>query len=122
MNSASRLRMKRTRKIHSDQKPRWLARKLCSRRRFNGEILMPRKRPAWIASLISDLPALEVDAGIDDGVHDVAADVHQQAEQREEIERAEHDRIVPVPRGLEAEEIGKASCRGRVGQYGEISG
>src|SRR3546814_19232738 len=65
---------------------------------------MPRKRPAWIASLISDLPALEVDAGIDDGVHDVADDHHQQAEQREEIERAEHDRIVPVQRGLEAEE------------------
>src|SRR3546814_10136625 len=98
MNSASRLRMKRTRKIHSDQKPRWLERKLCSRRRFNGEILMQRKRPDWLASLISDLPALEVDAGIDDGVHDVADDVHQQAEQRGAVELAEHERIVPTQR------------------------
>src|SRR3546814_9265588 len=72
------------------------------------------------SDLISDLPALEVDAGIDDGVHDVADDVHQQAEQREEVERAEHDRIVPVQRGLEAEEaeeIGRASCRERVCPY-----
>src|SRR3977135_4081252 len=42
MNSANRLAMNRTRKIHKDQKPRRLARKLSSRRRVRGVIRRPR--------------------------------------------------------------------------------
>src|SRR3954463_7058706 len=40
MNSAKRLRTKRTRKIQNDQYPRRLARKFASRRRLSGESRM----------------------------------------------------------------------------------
>src|SRR3546814_933642 len=104
MNSAKRVRTKSARKIHSDQKPRALARKFCSLRRLSGEISMPSRRSAARAPPMSDLPALEVDARIDNGIHDVADDVHQQAQQGEEVERAEHHRVVAVERRLEAEQ------------------
>jgi hypothetical protein len=40
MNSAKRLRTKKTRKIQNDQYPRRLARKFASRRRLSGESRM----------------------------------------------------------------------------------
>ena len=49
-------------------------------------------------------PRLEVDARIDHGVEHVADDLHQQAEQGEDVERAEHHRIVALDRRLEAEQ------------------
>ena len=44
MNSANRLMMNSTRKIHSDQKPRALARKFTSLRAVSGRTGKPRKR------------------------------------------------------------------------------
>src|SRR3546814_8528969 len=60
----------------------------------------------WSSDVCSSdlLPSLEVDARIDNGIHDVADDVHQQAQQGEEVERAEHHRVVAVERRLEAEQ------------------
>ena len=47
---------------------------------------------------------LEIDARIDHRVQHVADDLHQQPEQREDVERAEHHRIVALDRRLEAEQ------------------
>src|SRR4051812_21070231 len=93
------------RKIHSDHKPRVLRRKFCSRRRLIGESqYCAAESPVTAAeALESGMPGLaplEVDARIDQRVREVADDLHQQAEQGEEIERREHHGIIAVDRGL----------------------
>src|SRR3546814_17965909 len=103
MNSAKRVRTKSARKIHSDQKPRALARQFCSLRRLSGELSMPRRRSAARAPPMSDLPAPEVDARTDNGKHDVADDVHQPAHQGEDVESAAHHRTVADERRLDTE-------------------
>ena len=48
--------------------------------------------------------AFEVDARVDHHVCQVADQLQHQADQREHVERAEHDRVVAVDRGLESEQ------------------
>src|SRR3954470_19836523 len=104
MNSANRLRANKTRNIHNDQKPRRLARKFRSRRRISGVILMPSTRSArarardgaGIALSTLDLSTLEIDPRISEDVHQVTDQIEDQADQREEVERSEHHRIVTV--------------------------
>src|SRR5579872_3841972 len=110
MNSANRVMPKSARKIHSDQNPRRLARKLRSRRRTSGLSLMPSTRlssegvASGAATTALDLSTLKIDPRIGHDVHEIADQVEQQAEQREEVERTEHHRIVAVDRGFEAQQ------------------
>src|SRR5690606_16281606 len=55
-------------------------------------------------SMGSDLPALEVDPRIDQRVDEVRDQVHHQPDEREDVERREHDRIVAVDDALEAKQ------------------
>ena len=57
-----------------------------------------------VRSSTSDLPRLEIDARIDPGVGEVGDQVHHQPDQREDVERREHHRIVAVEHALEAEQ------------------
>ena len=50
------------------------------------------------------MPALEVDPGVDNGVHHVADDLHHQTQQREDVQRAEHDGIIPLNGRLKPEQ------------------
>src|SRR5262249_37901590 len=93
ITSAQRLRPKMTRKIHSDQYPRRLARKLCNRRRIKG-----------LSVMASVLATREVDAGIDQGVREVADEPQHEADQGVDVERAEHDGVIAVDGGLEPEQ------------------
>src|ERR1044071_287877 len=47
---------------------------------------------------------LEIDARVDQHVGEVADQLEDEPDQREHVERAEHDRVVAVDRRLEAEE------------------
>src|SRR5829696_8966333 len=49
----------------------------------------------------SRLPSLEIDPRIDPGVGEVRNQVHDEAEEREDVEVGEHDRIVAVDDRLE---------------------
>ena len=100
MNSANRLMMNSTRKIHSDQKPRLLALKgeapPSQRRDAPTEEArlrwqVPRQQP-------SCRPALEIDARIDQGIGDVADQFHHQPHQAEDVQGAEDHRVVAVDR------------------------
>src|SRR5215467_14323203 len=51
-----------------------------------------------------DLPGREVDARVDSDVGQVADQVQEQADQRVDVERPEHDRVVSVDRRFEAEQ------------------
>src|SRR6266436_4999339 len=57
-----------------------------------------------VRSSSSHLPGLEIDARIDQGIGEVRYEVHQQSDQREDVEGREHDRVVAVEHALEAEE------------------
>ena len=48
----------------------------------------------------SYVPRLEVDPGIDPGVGEIGEQVDDEAQQREDIEIAEHDRIVALNQGI----------------------
>src|SRR5688500_9612067 len=52
----------------------------------------------------SDLAAFEIDARIDPGISEVGDQLHEQAKQRKDVERREHDRIIAVHQALEAEQ------------------
>src|ERR1700730_5297289 len=120
MSSANSETTKSTRKIHSAQYPRRLALKLSQRRRLSGDKAQrwPSGRTArpigdcavvsgtsmTVRSSTSHLPRLEVDARIDPGVGEVGNQVHQQSDQRHDVERGEHDGIVAVEHALEAEQ------------------
>src|SRR5262249_52596556 len=97
--SARRLTPSRTRKIHRDQNPRRFARKLWSRRRVSGLRRLPVLRSAT-----SGVPSREVDTRVDRHVREVTDQVQQEADERVDVERAKHDRVVAVDRRLEAEE------------------
>src|SRR5215469_6329426 len=115
MNSANSVTVKSTRKIHSAQKPRRLARKFSQRRRLIGDSVKRRRSGlakgsgagtrAWagVRWSISDLPGLKVDARIDPRVGEIGNQVHHESQQREQIERGEHHRIVAIEHALEAE-------------------
>src|SRR4051812_9464804 len=101
MNSAKRLKMKMVRKIHSDQKPRRLAAKFDSLRWLIGEMRKPKNR-SCVAAL--GIARLEIDSRVDHVVHQIADDPHDEAEQSEDVERAEHDRVVAVDERLESQQ------------------
>ena len=50
------------------------------------------------------LPAIEINPRINHGVHEVPDQAHQQAQQREEEQRAEHHRIIAGERGLKTQQ------------------
>src|SRR5271156_2091660 len=112
ISSANRLTPNSTRKIHSDQKPRRLARKLRSRRRISGVSRTPSRRSAGADGATGsraavpalDIPAFKIDPRIGDDIHEVADQVEEQAEQGEEIQRAEHHRVVAIDRRFEAQQ------------------
>src|SRR5262245_24942445 len=103
MNSANRLVKNRTTKIQNDQKPRQLARNSCQRRRLMPVNHLPRRGSLVIARIASDLPRLEIDAGIDQRVENVAQKIGEETEEPENIEGGEEHRIVAIDRRAPAE-------------------
>src|SRR5215210_981122 len=55
-------------------------------------------------SFISSLPRVEIDAGVDPRVGEVRDQVHGEADEREDVQVGEHDRIVAVHDGFEREQ------------------
>src|SRR3984885_11299878 len=133
MTSANSVTPNRTRKIHNDQKPRRLALKLYQRRRWIGENWKRSRgtRPSGpvgslsgvngglgaagsagpstsstrvVFSSPSALPRFEIDARIDPGIGQVGDQIHDQADEGENIEIGEHHRIVAVEHAFEAEQ------------------
>src|SRR5262245_56898936 len=100
MTSAPRLRPNSVRKIHRDQKPRRLARKFWRRRRVSGL----RCRRTGTRDTRLRPPAGEIDTRVDGDVGEVANEGQKQSDDRVDVERAEHDRIVAIDRRLEAKE------------------
>src|SRR6478752_7806469 len=108
MNSAKSESTNSARKIQSDHQPRRFALKLLSRRRLIGESLSqpwPASGGASAAlrvlggrsisvSLTSGLPRFEIDPGVDPCVGQVRDEMHDKADQREDVEIGEDDRIV----------------------------
>src|SRR6185369_3906670 len=52
----------------------------------------------------SDLPRFEVDARIDPGIGEIGDQIYHHADEREDVERGEHHRIVAVQDAFEAEQ------------------
>src|SRR4029079_14793471 len=59
---------------------------------------------AVVLSFTSHLPRLEIDARIDPGIGEVGDQVHDQADEREDVEIGEHDRVVAVEHAFEAQQ------------------
>src|SRR5262249_21468785 len=57
-----------------------------------------------VRSSTSDLPGLEVDARVDEGISEVGNQGHHEPDQRQDIEVREYHRIVAVEHAFEAEE------------------
>ena len=105
MNYASNESVNRKAKIHNDMYPRRLRLKLSHRRRLIGEsaslpLAGTRMGPAGVAigvsgalsavrASTSDLPALEIDARIDQRIGEIGNQVHDQADQGEYVEIGE---------------------------------
>src|SRR5580704_1729907 len=133
MNSANSVTTNSTRKNHNDQKPRRLALKLYQRRMLIGDNsnrirgaspsgpagstsgVIAGSRAAGsrgpsmssrmvVLSSTSDLPRLEIDAGIDPGIDQVGNQIHDQADESKNVEIGEHHRIVAVEHALEAQQ------------------
>ena len=73
--------------IQNEIKPRRMRLKFSIRRRVMGVICMPRKRSVRNVSSavcgrvsISDIPRLKIDSGVNDMIHDVTDNAHQQAQ------------------------------------------
>src|SRR5262245_51892597 len=120
MNSANSETTNSTMKIQNAQWPRRLALKFCQRRRLSGESASRCRygrtpSPSGVCAVVSGtvmvvrsssshLPRLEVDARIDPGIGEVGNQVHQEADQRHDVEGGEHHRVVAVEHALEAEQ------------------
>src|SRR5437588_10941342 len=120
MNSANSESTNSTRKTQNDQKPRRLALKFSQRRQLIGESVKPRRlrgssasisgggAGSWILTLVrsstSHLPRLEIDARIDPRVGEIGDQRHQQTDQRKDVKRREHHRIIAVEHTLEPEQ------------------
>src|SRR5581483_4870934 len=134
MNSAHSEATNSTRKSHSDQSPRRLVLKFRQRRMLSGERAKRRgasvgpSGPVGSTSGISSgtvcrfasgvstvssfavltstshLPRLEVDARIDPGVGQIRKQIHYQADESENVEVSEDDRVVAVEHALEAQQ------------------
>src|SRR5580704_8387371 len=57
-----------------------------------------------VLSSTSDLPRLEIDARIDPGIGQVGDQIHDQADESENVEIGEHHRIVAVEHAFEAQQ------------------
>src|ERR1700720_1284102 len=62
-----------------------------------------RKRVSGTAAS-SRLPPAEIDPRVDQHVGQIAEQLQHQSDQRKDVKRAKHDRVVAVDRRLEAEE------------------
>src|SRR6476646_6087836 len=119
MNSANREITKSVRKIHNAQYPRRLALKFSQRRLLSGEReiacvvggastpiveteisggLMP------VRASTSDLPRLEVDTRIDPRGGEVGNQIHDNADEREDVERREDHRVIAIEHALETKQ------------------
>src|SRR4051812_1066460 len=119
-NSANSVTTNSTRKIQNATYPRRLALKFCQRRRLTGDMPIECRAggtsrpitPTAVASGVrsevrastSNLPRLEVDAWVDPGVGEIGQKIHRKPDQRENIERGKHHRVVAVEHAFEAEQ------------------
>src|SRR5436190_24097618 len=67
-------------------------------------------------STTSDLPGFEIDAGIDPHIGEVRDQVHDERDQREDKQGAEHHRVVAIQHALEAEQAKTAERKDRLDQ------
>src|SRR4029077_8427017 len=65
---------------------------------------LPTSSSMVVLTSTSDLPRLEIDARIDPGIGQVGYQIHDQADERENIKVGEHHRIVAVEHAFEAEQ------------------
>src|SRR4051812_23127782 len=119
-NSANSVTTNSTRKIQNATYPRRLALKFCQRRRLTGDMLIECRaggtsRPITPTAVVSgvrsevrastsNLPRLKVDARVDPGVGEVGQEIHRKPDQRENIERGKHHRIVTIEHAFKAEQ------------------
>src|SRR5215468_9578749 len=117
MNSANSEITNNPRKIQNDQWPRRFALKLCQRRRFSGDgaswwrsggtaspigaCAVVSGTSIVVRSSTSNLPRLEVDARINPSVGEVGNQGHEEPDQRLDVKRGEHHRIIAVEHALE---------------------
>src|ERR1700676_1569954 len=133
MNSANSVTTNSTRKNHNDQKPRRLALKLYQRRMLIGDNskrirgaspsghagsasrvnagsgAAGSRGPSMSSRMVvltstSDLPRLKIDARIDPGIGQVGNQIHDEADQSENVEIGEYHRVVAVEHAFEAEQ------------------
>src|SRR5262245_56847740 len=115
MNSANRLIVNSARKIHNDQKPRRLALNTSQRRRCSAEnqgltfgsppaVTCSTMAVSVGASMVSHFAGLEIDARIDPRIGEVREQIDEEAHQREDVDRGEHDRVVAVYDRFEAKQ------------------
>src|SRR5204863_8342059 len=65
---------------------------------------------------MSDLPRLEIDTRIDPRIGEVRNQIYQKADEREDIKRREHYRIVAVEHAFEAEQAETVERKNRLDQ------
>src|SRR6516164_643650 len=134
MNSANSETKNRTMNSHNDQKPRLLALKLRQRRALSGDSVsqcsstgtpMPSGPTGAVSGACgltrastSHLPRLEIDPRIDPGIGQVGDQVHDQADQGEDVEIGEHHRVVAVEHAFEAEQPQTVQREDRLDQQG----
>src|SRR4029453_19540846 len=105
MNPANRLTVNRARKIHNDQKPRRLDLNTSQRRRCSAEnqgltfgsppaVNCSTMAVSVGASMVSHFARLEIDAWTAPRIGEVRKQIDEEAHQREDVDRGEHDRIV----------------------------
>src|SRR5262245_16064964 len=123
MNSANSDSTNKIEKIHSETYPRRLDLKFCQRRRFRGESFSGRPsgstaRPVGVIAVVSGVSSVssevrasmsgladrKVDARVDQCIGQIGDQVHDQPQQREDVEVGKHDRIIAVEHALEAQQ------------------
>src|SRR6266545_3838557 len=71
---------------------------------------------AVVRASTSNLPGLEVDTRIDPGIGEVGDQIHREPDERKDIERCEHHRVVAVQDALEAEQAEPVERENRLDQ------
>src|SRR4029079_3321903 len=120
MNSANSETKNSTRNTHSAQVPRRLRLKFSQRRRLSGDSANRRNLGGGSATTgevgsgvgavsltrasTLDLPRLEIDPRIDPGVGEIGDQVHHETDQRKNIERGEHHRIIAVEHAFKSKQ------------------
>src|ERR1700731_4080324 len=145
MNSANSVSTNSTRKNHNDQKPRRLALKLYQRRMLIGDNSKRirgaspsgpagstsgviagsgaagsrgpfRSSRMVVLSSTSDLPRLEIDAGIDPGIGQIGNQVHDQADESKNVEIGEIHQKVAIEQTFEAKQAQPVERENRLDQ------